>query len=395
MESKKAVAIVSLLTVLLAFFALVPPASYAKPDIRQGRYYIMGGALEACTQLGIFPATFWITPFQTRPPDLTPLLMTVNVTASDPWFLASNNGWIVNLTIPAAAFVGVYHSWYDNTSELWFNLQHYLPSDGHGWIFLNGTGDVDCYTFNNDTGTYWKSPSPKAGQLAALTGNTPDVGPDGVPGTGDDGFGDGTKDPRGSSIVILPSWLRCEWAKPPFNPTFSELFDIQWPVVFTTGTAYDIVDEPASEIDGANATRSGQPQEFYAGLDGYAPVAWGTPYCDAYIKYACCWSMLNIFTADYGDLDVMFAITYKLMREDCALPDIMGENEYVTISDIRRAAKAYDQYDESWPSKPTADPLFDAGADVQDPRGWVSISDIRRIASYYQKQLTPNGIIQT
>jgi hypothetical protein len=359
------------------------------------RYFVMGGTLEACTQLGPFPATFWETPFQTRPPDLTPSLLEMNLTFSDPWELNPDE-WIVNITVPDDNFVGLYHEWYDTTSGKWFNLQHYMPegTNGYGWVFLNETGDVDCYTFNDDTGVYWGPESPESGELAAAAGQLPSNGTDGVAGTADDGFGDGTPDPPGSSIIMLPSWVRCEWAEP--AGSYSLLFDVSWPVVFTTGTAYDIVDEDASQLDGVNATRTGKPWEFYAGLDHPSDqVPWGYGYCNAYATYACCWSMLDLYTADFGDLDVMFAILYKLMREDCVVADIKGENEEVDIFDVRRAAKAYGTFDESFPDKANADALFDAAADWKDPRGEISIFDIRRVAKDYGLKLTSNGIVSS
>jgi len=356
------------------------------------KYFVMGGTLEACTQLGSFPATFWVTPFQTRPPDLTPLLLEMNLTFSDPWELNPDE-WIVNITVPDDSFVGLYHEWFDTASGKWFNLQHYMPegTNGYGWVFLNDTGDVDCYTFNDDTGVYWGPESSESGELVAATGQLPSNGTDGVAGTGDDGFGDGTPDPPGSSIIILPSWMRWEWAEP--AGSYSVLFDVSWPIVFTTGTAYDIVDESASELDGVNATRTGKPWEFYAGLDHPGDqVSWGYGYCNAYATYACCWSMLNVYTADFGDLDVMFAILYKLMREDVALPDISGDNEQISISDVRRAARAYDQYDERF-GKAAADENFDAAADVKNADGWVGIADVRAVAKDYEKKLTSNGIV--
>ena len=173
-----------------------------------------------------------------------------------------------------------------------------------------------------------------------------------------------------------------------------EFLAVSWPVVFTTGTAYDIVDESASQLDEVNATRTGQPWEFYAGLDHPGDeVSWGYGYCNAYATYGCCWSMLNVYTEDFGDLDVMFAILYKLMREDCVVADVKGEDEEVLIFDVRRAAKAYGTFDESFPDKANADALFDAAVDMKDPRGEVNIFDVRRVAKDYGKKLTSNGIV--
>jgi len=67
----------------------------------------------------------------------------------------------------------------------------------------------------------------------------------------------------------------------------------------------------------------------------------------------------------------------------------------VDIFDVRRAAKAYGTFDESFPDKPIADALFDAAADWKDPRGEISIFDIRRVAKDYGLKLTSNGIVSS
>jgi hypothetical protein len=406
MERKKNWALAGLLIILLASFVLIAPTPVSAQE--NHHYTLIGGTLEAQTQLFIFPVS--ISPYATRDSDIKPLVYGNNITFTDPWFYNSTYGHLVNITVPSESFDGVFHEWYDAGSGIWFNLNHTLPQDGYGWIFLNQTSDVDCYTFNNNTGSYWGPESPKAGELAALTGNIPDLGSDGIAGTADDGFGDYTADPPGSSILILPSYLRCEfWADG--STDWELLFEMEWPIMFTTGTAYDIVDEPDSELDNMNYTRTGQPWEFYADLDHpgeYGIIPWGHGGHNAYVTYAGCWSMLEVYTGpDYQYLDVLYAILYRLVRDDLIVPDIKGENEAVTISDVRRAARAYDQYDEGvgedgtpqtppgGDDRPAADTNFDAAADVRKGDGYVGIADVRAIAREYETKITPTGIQPT
>ena len=358
MERRKALALTSLLMVLLASFALTAPTSaeYAKNE----RYLVMGGALDSLTQMGIFPVSH--SPFATRAPWLTPGEMALNITYSNSW-TSAQYGDIVNLTVPAESYAGVYHEWYDESSDLWFTLSHYMAEDdGYGWIFLDDQkGDVDCYTLHNNTGAYWKSPSPKLGELAASVGSVPSPGPDGVAGTDDDGFGDGTKDPPGSSILILPSKLLCKWASgdDPFG-TYYTLFDIAWPVVFTTGTSYGIVDEPASAIDGANATKIGKPVEKL-----HSGTPWDDPDANVYVSYASCWGMLDVFTPDWGDLDVFYYLTTYNVREDEAIWGDVTMDGVVDSTDDGTFGVAYGAIDEFRGNSP-ATPEFDARCDFNN-----------------------------
>jgi len=176
----------------------------------------------------------------------------------------------------------------------------------------------------------------------------------------------------------------------------------------TTGTAYDIVIEPASLINGVNSTETGQPWEFYAGLDHpeYAvqfppyPTPWKHSKCNAYATYACAWSMLNI-TTTLGPLDIMWQIVEKKVREDCVIADINCD-EKVNIFDVALAALAFGEEDEGVgpdgtpgtpDDKPVADPKFDARGDASL---WldslIDIYDLCRICCDFNKKLTPQCI---
>ena len=398
MEKKKILGLTTLFMLLLASFALVPSASSEYSE--NHRYIVMGGMAKACSDLVAQPPTVdWKTPFQTRPPDFWPLYAEQNITFSDSWTLAGY-GQIVNLTVPAETYVGLSHAWYDAPSLTWYRMEVTLDQDGYGWIFLNSTGDVDSYTFNNDTGAWWTDPSSMAGQKAADTGQLPNVGPDGVAGTADDGFGNGTPDPRGSSVLLIPSTMHVDfWT----GSAWTLLFESPWPQVFTTATAYDIVDEPNSELNGWNSTETGHPWEFYAGVDHseYDPVPYGHPNWNAYVTYVCAWSVINQETA-LGDLDVIFQIVEKKVREDLVIADV-NRDELVDIVDIVICALAFGAEDEGpgydgTPGTPddkqVADFNYDARGDISDSRGLIDIVDIVRIAINFGWQLTPGGIIK-
>ena len=419
MKRKKTLTLASLLTILLAFITLIPLAS-SNPGSEEHKYIVMYGYAKGCSDLVAQPATVdWKTPFQTRDPWFMPLSSEQNINFSDHWTLPGY-GMIVNLTVPAATYIGLTHAWYDAPSVTWYRLVVTLEEDGYGWIFLNASmGDVDCYTYNTDDGSYWHTPtgmsttghdshaipappgaSPLTGQKAANTGALPDVGADGVGGTADDGFGNGTADPRGSSILLIPSKMHVDFWD---GGAWTLLFEGPWPQVFTTEWAYDIVDEdpPDNELDGWNSTEQGDPWEFYAGLDHpeYDPVPYGHPKWNAYVTYACAWSVIDQDTA-LGELDVIFEIVEKKVREDCVIADINCD-EQVDIVDIVIAALAFGSQDEgpgadgtpgTPDDKPVADPNYDARGDVSDARGLVDIVDIVRIAINFGWKLTPDCI---
>jgi len=390
MERKKVSALASLSIILLASLGLVAPTPPVSATPITHRYWVMGGTAKACSHLvGMPPTLDWKTPFQTRAPYFMPLFAMQDITFSDPWTLPGY-GMIINLTVSSSTYIGLEHGWYDKNSHTWYRIRVTLDEDGHGWIFLNATGDVDCYTFNNNTGVYWES----TGQLAAATGALPSPGPDGVAGTADDGFGDGTPDSRGSSIILLSSTMHCDYWT---GSAWALLFESPWPQVLTTGTAYDIVNEPLSELDGWNSTETGQPWEFYAGLDHIGQkVEYDNPKWNAYVTYVCAWSVLEYDTA-LGKLDVIFQIEEKKVREDVLIADINCD-EVCNIVDIVIAALAFDTVDEgpgpdgipgTGDDKPDADPKYDARGDLRPARGLVNIVDIVRIALDFDERLEP------
>jgi hypothetical protein len=172
----------------------------------------------------------------------------------------------------------------------------------------------------------------------------------------------------------------------------------------TTGTAYEIVVEPTSEIDGTYSTEVGEPWEFLAGLDHpqYGDVPHDHPKWNAYVTYVCSWSMLEIETAP-GDLDLLYKIVEKKVRDDptVLIADINCD-EIVDIFDQVICSEAFgfrdegpgpDGVPETPDDKPAADSNFDARADVSDPRGSIDIYDVVRIVTDFGKKLTPECIV--
>jgi len=419
-------------------YELVPGVVYVElelTEVHMEHYWVMGGETNSDGQLGTFDPWFmddWMpdrngsVPFATREPLLSPMFMDQNITFTQRDPITG----IVKLGVPAESYAGLDHTYYSVRVGTYFRVQIFLEIQGCGWLFTGIgkrpiLGDVNITSWSSNLGTYSFGPDglPKTGDDVFLSGNATNAapppathaagagpplgpcleelrGPDDIPGTGDldDPFGDGTPDPPGSSILYLPSTMQVTYWS---GSAWLSLFGSPWPQLLTTAKSRNVVLEPASLINGVDAYSVGHPWEFRAGVDHpeWPPVPWEHKFSNAYVKYVCVWSVMDVDTA-MGWLDVHFKVVEKKFRDapgtswDCVLPDIMAENEYVTISDIRKAAKAYDQYDEGFGS-PKADPLYDGAADVMDPRGWVSIGDIRRIAKDYQKQLTPNGIIQT
>jgi len=406
MEKKKVVAAASLSMVLLASFALViliPPTSAPPVPVQNRRYIVMGGmtcSISDLVNLANITLRGWTTPYHTRAPYLMPLVGQSNITFSDKWQLGAY-GWIVNLTVPHETYVGLKHVWYEEQTKNWYRLTLTLEEDAYGWVFLNATGDVDCYTFNNCTGVYWKSPSRKAGQLAAARGALPSPGLDRVAGTADDGFGDNHTDPRGSSILMMPGKMHVDYwgLVSPGVYNWTLLFESPWPQVFTTGTAYDTVIAPGRRIDGRWNSTVGEPCEFYAGLDTGYKVNYGHPKWNAYVTYACAWSMLNISTI-LGPLDIIFQAIQKPVREDCVIGDVDG-NELVDSMDILVAGLAFGAEDEgSGPDdkpgtlddKPIADHNYDARGDISDDRGIVDSMDILVLGLDFGSELRPTCI---
>lgn len=362
--------------------------------LTRDNYKKMAGSANCCAHLAGSPPILWRFPYYTRAPYFTPGSLYQGMTFSHP----DPTTGIVNITVHADSYVGLRHCFKDSDpgqTNLWYNVSMRVEVDGYGWLFTgDGSapiyGDVDYYVFGNDTGTYWLSPSPMAGSLAALPGELPSPGPDGIPGTTDDGFGNGTADPPGSSVLYLPTRLKMEYWYESLG--WMPLCETPFPMLMTTGTAYDIVIEPTKLIHGYNSTEEGEPWEFLAGLQDQGPVNWTHLDWNAFVTYACAWSMLEIETA-LGDLDIIYGVVEKLVREDCVIPDIDCDEE-VNIYDIVKIGLAYGAKDEGFPDHPVADPNFDARADLKPERGLIDIYDLVTCAKDYGAKLTPNGIIR-
>jgi len=414
-------------------------------EVLMNRYTVMGGETDSAGYLTLGNARWSIgdwqygagAPFATRRPYLTPMLMGYNITFTDKDLVTG----IVKLSVPAESYVGYSHVWYGNDSKLWYNMSITMEEQGCGWIFTcEGVdpilGDVDLITFNNYTGVYslklgW-APTLLAGRIDPThpaypaAGAGPPLGPcleaisgpDGIPGTYDDPIGDGTPDPNGSSILYLPTTMTTYYWDTAGTPNrWEPLFSSPWPQLLTTGNATDVVIEPDSPIDGESASVIGHPWEFFAGLDhpgsdeiphtgdtGEYEVYWNHLKCNAYVTYACAWSVLGTMTA-LGRLDVLFYTVQKLVRGDCVVMDISGD-EYVDIEDIVTCAVAFEGRDEGrywdesgqvWKWRRYATPpraIETIGAaDVAEPRGEIDIGDIVTIAIDFGAKLTPECIL--
>jgi hypothetical protein len=324
----------------------------------------------------------------------------------------------VKLGVPAASYIGLDHTYWSDRVGTYFRVQILLDTQGCGWLFTGIgkdpiLGDVDVITYDNNNGTYTFGPDGGAGTPddVLLAGHVDTLhpaypaagagpplgpclqelrGPDDIPGTADDPFGDNQKDPPGSSLLYLPTTMVVTfWNGTHWNP----LFGSPWPQLLTTATAYDEVIEPASAINGAASARTGMPWEFLAGADPdnlFAPVPWKTSKCNAYVKYVCVWSVLDVTTA-LGSLDVHFKVVEKKVREDVVIADA-DCNQKVNILDILVAAVAFGSADEAF-GNPVASPNYDARADM-DGNSLINILDILAMAVDFGKQITPQCIIR-
>ena len=398
-------------------------------EVQMHRYVVMEGWLNSGGFLGANPPwnlSGWQTgdgvPFATRAPRVMPLAegQDTAFTQRDPIT------GVVKLGIPAASYSGLDHMWYSFDVGTWFRANIVLETQGCGWLFTGVgkdpvLGAVDLEVFNNLTGVYTFGPDGVNGNqddelLAGPTniqghaaGAGPPigpclqllVGPDGIPGTADDPIGRGDPDgsnPPGSAIMYLPTtmivtfWTGTEWTL---------LYTSPWPQLLTTGTASDKVIEPLSKINGLEATQQGHPWEFFGTVDHPEHVPWKDKYCNAYVKFASAWSVLNVQTP-MGRNDVISEVHEKSVREDLVIADI-DCNELVDIVDIVITALAFGAEDEyigpdgipmTGDDKQVADFNYDARGDLTTTRGLIDIVDIVRIAINFGWQLTPDGIIK-
>jgi len=311
--------------------------------------------------------------------------------------------WVVPIYITNVTLVGPSHITYWPALGTYARLRTTAPYNvaGYGvihigwpWNGVNGCrGDVDVYTFNNYTGIYWGPQSPRAGNLAMNPWNplvTLDVGPDFIAGTGDDGFGDGTPDPPGSSIVYLyfrlyvDLWIGGAWVPQPGYTPIS--------LLMTTAVAHDFVNQPGSAINGLSLTLIGHPWEFTASNPALWNGTYKDPKANVWVKYA---SALSILMAPIGGLDILYGLWEYKIRADQAIPDIDMDQD-VDIFDVRAGALAFGAMDEGyvevtpgvWQFRQAADPTFDGRVDM-DHNGLIDIFDLVIIAYKYGKTIDP------
>jgi hypothetical protein len=379
-------------------------------------------------------------PFGSRLPWLTPYVGAENLTFSAP----DPQTGIIYMTAPAAGFTDpLDHQYYSPRFGFYFWIKMLMPQDGYGWLFTGlGTdpvlGDVDILTYDIGSAPYFAGSDPSNGvcwqnattnqaskwpdALAAYRGGFPDIGPDLVPGTSDDGFGDGTPDPAGSSVLYLPTKLLVLYdvtATGDWQPLFMAPF----PMVLTTATAFDFVNEPTSAIHGCpiNSVNdpNNQPPSPIAVNPHGGPITgqpWPGPWPKeapksiSFVKYVCSWSILKIVTA-LGFLDTSYenaewkiiencpVITpayppgtqtgYQWMKGDGDLTNSPGKVDY---NDLFGLADAYGSNDEKWVygllPGPPADPNYDARFDF-DGTSKVDFNDLFQLADNYGNQVDP------
>ncbi len=425
MKKKIALAFAGLLLMIFASFAPTtaqwPPAPTAQTD----KYIVTGGEMDALVQLelGGLPLPPLNVPFVSRAPYVTPQVQWQDINFSiaiDPTG-GMLGPCVVFLTVPWQSIKSLEHVFFSGT--LGYTRIKLLPipgSDGMGWLYLlPNIADVDMYvlnTFMNNTMpppynitnppeipiAMWTGASPMAGAPAATPLMTfypfPDPGADTLPGfcpmgpgTQDDGFGDNTSDPAGSSVLFLPLQMSVEsWNGTAWVFTFGGPFVLP----MTTGWAFDMVVAPGRALDGTIKMFTGAP------WDANKKV----------VTYAYAWSFIQYYLSDgppVVKLDLVYGGTEKKVKDIHVIPDINCDN-VVNILDISVAALAFGAMDEGAPAFPGYDPTgegewpgpyppvmpppwlvdaqpnlagnpFDARADL-DNNGIINILDIVSIA---------------
>jgi len=433
----------------LVTFDLEPYFPMMYPKDQDHLFATHGGHTTSCGQMGTSdpwhrhysnPLIQGGVPFGSRLPWLTPYVGAENLTFSHP----DDQTGIIYMTAPAAGFVDpLDHKYWSPRFGMYFWIKMLMPQDGYGWLFTGlGTdpvlGDVDILTYDIGSAPYFAGSDPSNGvcwqnattnqaskwpdALAAYRGGFPDIGPDLVPGTSDDGFGDGTPDPAGSSVLYLPTKLLVLYdvtATGDWQPLFMAPF----PMVLTTATAFDFVNEPTSAIHGCpiNSVNdpNNQPPSPIAVNPHGGPITgqpWPGPWPKeapksiSFVKYVCSWSILKIVTA-LGFLDTSYenaewkiiencpVITpayppgtqtgYQWMKGDGDLTNSPGKVDY---NDLFGLADAYGSNDEKWVygllPGPPADPNYDARFDF-DGTSKVDFNDLFQLADNYGNQVDP------
>jgi len=353
-------------------------------EVQMHRYMVMGGTADSAGQLGAFPPWFlgeWAigsgVPFATRKPYLSPGSIWQNITFTQKDPITG----IVKLGVPADSHFGLNHTFWDPRIGTYLRFQILLQEQGCGWIFTGEgknpiLGDVDIITFNNNTGIYSSKPGHEGVPMTPEPCLQNLRGPDGIPGTPDDPIGDGASDPKGSSILYLPTKLYIEYWNETTG-TWLPLVLTPFPMLMTTGRAYDIVMEPGSLIDGVWSEEVGHPWRHH-----FDCLPWKDPECNVKVTYVCSWSKLQIPTA-LGLLDIMWEVTEYKVRED-RYEKLRGDancDQIVDFKDLFLTARAWITRDEGF-GNPVADPRFDARCD-HDYNGKNDIKDVVHVCVNY------------
>lgn len=177
----------------------------------------------------------------------------------------------MKLGVSTEGFRGIDHTFYSSLQSRYIRLQLIMQEQGCGYLFT-GIGknpilaDVDILTWNNNSGVYACGPDHlpnTADDILIVTGPClrEASGPDGIPGTGDLGdiFGDGVPDPKGSSILYLPTKLDLSYHD---GVQWQPMCQVPFPMLMTTSIASDVVLEPSSTLNGVYAAERGYPWRY-------------------------------------------------------------------------------------------------------------------------------------
>jgi len=438
MNRKIAIAFVGLMLMLTASFAPTAQAPVPGTD----RFVTMGGKVDGTLYMYVNTVAPWtrfglslplLAPFVRTNLDpsiralVSPMALLEDISFGQPIDVNPQAPGPELIPISAVQVSPLVHYVFVPFRGTFWRFMLIQPQAGSGVIFISPymPGDVDCYTFNNDTGVYWDAPSQRVGQRAAYSGGQykpllgdfsppmlarfPSPGADGVPGTalwGDllDGFGDGVPDPVGSSILMIPLiMMGDEWT----GTAWETKLAVPMPMVLTTGVAYDLVSQPESNLFGLASIEVGEPWRNLA-LGG----SWSDPKAFIKVTYVCAWSNLlyclnpddngdcvpdpEDVTGRYYTVDFFYEFKEIKVRQDVAIPDINNDNT-VNIQDIVIAALAFGKEDEGLgrdgipgtaDDKLLPDVGFDPRADLTRD-GYVNILDLVRIAIAFGATLDP------
>lgn len=237
----------------------------------------------------------------------------------------------------------------------WQRMKLTMTQQAFGYTFTGEgknpiLGDVDIYTFANSTGTYFLGPdmTNHTADDVRVTGpyefHNPEphlwgncTGPDGIPGTCDDPFGDGTPDPAGSAILFYSLLVELDlyFGTPPF-PEWGPMVRIPFQIMLCTATANGSVIDSENPITGYGAQHEGHPYEFMASGCARPP----DPKARVYAEYAAVWYTLDC-PSYVGDCQLISCDYAYDHRMDHKLVGDIDDDWIVTWMDLSYLGASY------------------------------------------------------